>query len=150
MKRIIQIFLLAVAFFAAASVKGAQPYTAHTPRDHDRLHPGLAASPSLILSVNDSARTVLIDPQAVSFDESYDASPYIDGDTISYVQFATKHRFLLRGDTLSYIGYENRATDFRLDSPAAVAVLPFTDGKTVSDEWSGHMLHHGSMILMHV
>lgn len=120
------------------------------PRDHDRLHPGLAASPSLIVSVNDSARTVLIDPQGVSFDESYDASPYIDGDTISYVQFATKHRFLLRGDTLSYIGYENRATDFRLDAPVSMAVFPLKDGASVRAGWSGHMLHNGSMILRHV
>lgn len=93
---------------------------------------------------------MLIDPQAISFDDSYDASPYIDGDTISYVQFATKHRFLLRGDTLSYIGYENRATDFRLDSPAVAAAFPLTDGKSVSDVWSGHMLHYGSMVLRHV
>ncbi|MDE6742079.1 MAG: hypothetical protein K2J58_07090, partial [Muribaculaceae bacterium] len=76
--------------------------------------------------------------------------PYIDGDTISYVQFATKHRFVLRGDTLSYIGYENRATDFRLDSPAVAAAFPLTDGKSVSDGWSGHMLHYGSMVLRHV
>lgn len=150
MKLILQIFLLAVAVFAAASIKGAQLSTDHTPRDHDRLHPGLTASTSLILSVNDSARTVLIDPQTVSFDDSYDASPYIDGDTVSYVQFATKHRFLLCGDTLSYIGYENRASDFRLDSPTVAAVFPLTDGKSGSDGWSGHMLHHGSMVLRHV
>lgn len=150
MKRITQIFLLAVAFFAATSIKGAQPSTDHTPRDHDRLHPGLAASHSLILSINDSTRTVLIDPQAVSFDDSYDASPYIDGDTIYYVQFATKHRFMLRGDTLSYIGYENRTTDFRLDAPVSMAVFSLKDGALVRAGWSGHMLHYGSMILRHV
>lgn len=142
----IPIFLMAA--FSAAVL--AQRYADHTPRDGDRLHPGLAASPSLILSVNDSTKTVLIDPQVVSLDNSYDASPYIDGDTISYVQFATKHRFLLRGDTLSYIGYENRATDFRLDAPVSMAVFPLRDGSSVYGEWTGCMLHYGSMILRHV
>lgn len=136
-----------VAFSAAVL---AQRYADHTPRDGDRLHPGLAASPSLILSVNDSTRTVLLDPQAITFDDSYDASPYIDGDTVSYVQFATKHRFLLRGDTLSYIGYENRATYFRLDAPVSVAVFPLRDGSSVYGDWKGRMLHHGTMILRNV
>ncbi|MDE6511091.1 MAG: hypothetical protein K2L00_03235, partial [Muribaculaceae bacterium] len=149
MKLIPQIFLLAVAVFAAASIKGAQPSTDHTPRDHDRLHPGLAGSRSLILSVNDSTRTVVIDPRAVSFDDDCDAFPYIDGDTISYVQFATKHRFLLRHDTLSYIGYENRASRFMLDRPVGVAAFPLGERGVIRDALGGRMLHYGSMILRH-
>ena len=150
MKRIPRIFLLATAVFTATTSPLAQSIVEHGPRDGDRLHPGLAGSNSLIISVSDSSRTVRLDPQAVSFDDAYDASPYVDGDTLSYVQFATKHRFLLRGDTLSYLGYENRATDFRLDAPVNMAVFPLKDGRMILDEWSGHMLHYGSMILRHV
>lgn len=38
------------------------------------MHPGLAGSRALILSVIDSAKTLLIDPQTISFDDSYDTS----------------------------------------------------------------------------
>ncbi|MDE6549642.1 MAG: T9SS type A sorting domain-containing protein [Muribaculaceae bacterium] len=128
----------------------AQSNIDHTPRDGDCLHPGIAGSHSLILSVNDTAKTVMVDPQAVSFDDSQDTYYYIDGDTISYVQFATKHRFILRGDTLSYIGYENRAVDFRLDYPAVAAVFPISDGMFTTDEWTGHLFQYGTMMLKHV
>ncbi|MDE5813279.1 MAG: hypothetical protein K2H72_03245, partial [Muribaculaceae bacterium] len=150
MKRISQIlFLSALASIAAFSTV-AQSDAYHIPRDGDRLHPGIASSQSLILSVRDSARIILIDPAAVSFDGDSDAWTYIDSDTISYVQFATKHRFKLSGDTLSYIGYENRATDFRLDRPTTAAVFPLKDGDIVRDVWTGHMLRHGAMMLRHV
>ncbi|MDE6480871.1 MAG: hypothetical protein K2L45_11460 [Muribaculaceae bacterium] len=145
MKKIPLIFLLIAVFFLVSSSTDAKPN--HTPRDGDRLHPGIASSRSLILSVCDSSRTVLLDPSAVSFADDLDAYTYIDNDTISYVQFATKHRFLLQGDTLSYIGYENRATYFHLDSAANVAHFPLKDGGTVRDKWSGSMLQYGSMIL---
>ncbi|MDE5813137.1 MAG: hypothetical protein K2H72_02520, partial [Muribaculaceae bacterium] len=150
MKKISRIFLLSSLVSIAASSTVAQSDTDHIPRDGDRLHPGLAESRSVILSVNDSTRTVLIDPSAVSFDGESDAWTYIDTDTISYVQFATKHRFKLSGDTLSYIGYENRATDFRLDHPATAAVFPLKDGDIVRDVWTGHMLRHGALMLRHV
>lgn len=150
MKPIPRTFLLATAVFTATVSLLAQSIVEHGPRDGDRLHPGLAGSNSLIISVSNSSRTVRLDPQSVSFDGAYDASPYVDGDTISYVQFATKHRFLLRGDTLSYLGYENRATDFRLDTPAMVAAFPLKEGASVRTGWSGHMFHCGSMILRHV
>ena len=93
---------------------------------------------------------MLLDPSAISFGDDLDACTYIDSDTISYVQFSTKHRFLLRGDTLSYIGYENRATDFHLDSPAIVACFPLEDGNVTRDVWTGHMLQYGTMMLKHV
>lgn len=148
MKKIPLIFLLIALIFQ--TVSSAYAKSDHTPRDGDRLHPGIADSGSLILSVRDSSRTVLLDPSAISFGDDLDAFTYIDSDTISYVQFATKHRFLLRGDTLSYIGYENRATDFRLDSPAIAARFPLEDGNVTRDVWTGHMLQYGSMILKHV
>ena len=150
MKRISKIFVLTATVFASLAVTFAKSPNAHIPRDGDILHPGFAASGSLILSVIDSAKTVHIDPEAVSFDSHADATPYIDGDTISYVQFATKYRFLLRGDTLSYLGYENRATDFRLDRPLNVSFLPLRDGCEVREKWSGRLLHHGSMLLRQV
>lgn len=150
MKKISKIFLLSSVIFTVATATGTQPSTDHTPRDGDRLHPGFANSGSLIRSVNDSSRTVLIDPSAVSFDEDLDAFAYIDTDTLSYVQSATKHRFVLRGDTLSYIGYENRAVDFRLDFPAVSAVFPLSDGMASTDEWTGHLFQYGTMMLKHV
>lgn len=150
MKKISPIFLLVSVIFTAATATGTQPDMDHIPRDGDRLHPGIANARSLILSVNDSMRTVLVDPLAVSFDDDCDASAYIDTDTISYVQFTTKHRFLLRGDTLSYMGYENRASDFRLDSAATVAFFPLKDGDTVRSDWTGHLFQYGTMMLKHV
>lgn len=150
MKKIPLILLLAAFILVASATAGAQQYTDHTPRDGDRLHPGIANSRSLILSVNDTSRTVLIDPSSVYFDSSLDACTYIDSDTISYVQNATKHRFIMRSDTLSYLGFENRATYFRLDSPAIVAVFPLRDGKVTEDEWKGNVLQFGTMMLKHV
>ncbi|MDE6522561.1 MAG: hypothetical protein K2L17_07075 [Muribaculaceae bacterium] len=117
------LFHTAIISAAAFSIC-AQQNTAHISRDGDILHPGLAYSPDLILSINDSTRTVLLDPDAVIFDSSLDAATYIDGDTISYVKSATKHRFIFRSDTLYYLGFENRATYFRLDSAVKVPSPP--------------------------
>ena len=149
MKKIPLFFFQIAIVSASAATLLAQSSSYHTPRDGDRLHPGLSDSRSL-LSVNDSSKTVIIDPSIVFFDDDHDASPYIDNDTISYVQFATKHRFLLRGDTLSYIGYENRAAYFRLDPPVAVAVFPLRDGVSVREDWTGHLFQYGTMMLKHV
>ena len=149
MKKIPLLFFQIAIVSASAATLLAQSSSDHTPRDGDRLHPGLSDSRSL-LSVNDSSKTVIIDPSIVFFDDDHDASPYIDNDTISYVQFATKHRFLLRGDTLSYIGYENRAAYFRLDPPVAVAVFPLRDGVSVREDWTGHLFQYGTMMLKHV
>lgn len=150
MKRISRILIPAIATLAASSPTGARTAADHTPRDGDRLHPGFAAPNSLILFVDDSTKTVSIAPQAVAFDSGSDAYVYIYGDTVSYVQSATKHRFTLRGDTLSYIGHENRASDFRLDRPAQVALFPLNGRAVVRDGWSGHLLQYGSMALKHV
>lgn len=150
MKHLLRIPILPLLLLIAFAAIPSYADTAHTPRDGDRLHPGFADSPSLILSISDSTRTVLLDPSAVSFDDMRDAFVYIDGDTISYVQSATKHRFTLKGDTLSYIGYENRASDFRFDRPAKVAIFPMKEGASVIDEWRGHLLQYGSMALKHV
>lgn len=150
MKHLLRFYIVFVLISAVSTTMLAHPDTDHTPRDGDRLHPGMAGSRSLILSISDSARSVLLNPTAASFDADRDACVYLDGDTISYVQFATKHRFTLYGDTLSYIGYENRATDFRLDRPAKVAVFPLKDGGEVTDEWRGHLFQYGSMALKNV
>lgn len=66
------------------------------------------------------------------------------------MQFATKHRFLLHSDTLSYMGFENRASDFRFDSPSAMAVFPMNSGDGIHGEWSGHLFRYGTMMLKHV
>ena len=150
MKKSARIILFLTAVSAASATILAQSFAEHTPRDGDRLHPGFADSHSLILLINDTSRTVLVDPSAISFDDDRDASAYLDGDTISYVQAAIKHRFIHRGDTLSYIGYENRATDFRLDTPTTVAVFPLKEGDAVVDGWTGHVLQYGTMMLKHI
>lgn len=147
MKKYPPLFFALALFLVPASYLYADSTEKHIARDGDRLHPGLSLSSYLILSISDSSRTVLLDPKAVSFDDSQDAAAYIDGDTISYVQSATKHRFILHADTISYIGFENRATDFRLDSSVSVAHFPLKDGDIVRDSWTGHVFHHGSMLL---
>ncbi|MDE6696515.1 MAG: hypothetical protein K2K25_06515 [Muribaculaceae bacterium] len=150
MKEKHRIFILSAIISIAALSFHAKENSDHIARDGDRLHPGIANPRSLILSVNDTSRTVLLGPSAVSFDSNLDACSYIDSDTISYVQSATKHRFIFRSDTLSYLGFENRATYFRLDSPAIVAVFPLRDGNATKDEWTGSLLHYGTMMLKHV
>ena len=150
MKSPTRLLSLTTILTAKYTTLAGHSYVDHTPRDGDRLHPGLTDPRSLILSVDDTARTVVLDPAAISFDEDSDAYPYIDTDTISYVQFATKHRFIFRGDTLSYIGYENRATDFRLDSAVNVAVFPLIDRMDVRGAWTGHVFQYGAMTLRHV
>ena len=149
MKILPNIFIPAIAALAAIPTD-ARTTTDHTPRDGDLLHPGYASPASLISAVDDSTKTVSVNPRAVSFDSGGDAYVYIDGDTVSYVRSATKHRFTLRGDTLSYIGHEDRASDFRLDRPARVALFPLNGGDVVRDGWSGHLLRYGSMALKHV
>ena len=128
MKNLLRNSSLATILLGMATTLVGQTKTDHTPRNGDQLHQGFATPQSLIMSVSDSTKTVLINPDAVAFDSDRDAAVYMDGDTISYVQEATKHRFLLRDDTLSYIGYENRATDFRLTSPVVVTNFQFQDG----------------------
>ena len=125
MKRIPQILLLAAAVFAAAYIKAAQPSTDHTPRDGDRLHPGFADSGSLILSVNDSSRSVLIAPSAVSFDEDADAWAYVDADA-SRIQQATL-------ETVSYYDTYTFASalDSRLVKASPVTATGLQTGSVV-------------------
>lgn len=146
MKKIPPFIILTLFSIGAVSIS-AQEATKHIARDGDKLHPGLSLPTNLILNINDSTRTVLLDPDAVTFKETLDAAAYLDCDTISYVQAATKHRFIFRNDTLSYLGFENRATDYFLDSAVNVAHFPLKDGGSIHDIWSGQILHHGSMLL---
>lgn len=147
MKKILLFFTALTAILFPASSLHAGIVSTHLPRSGDRLRPGVADSRYSILSADDSLKTVLLDPSAVSYDGAFGASVYISGDTVSYIQFATKHRFLLRGDTLSYLGFENRATDFRPDTPVRMALLSLRDGERVRDTWKGHVTEWGSLIL---
>ncbi len=147
MQKIVPFIIILILFSIGAVSIFAQQANDHIARDGDKLHPGLSLSTNLIHSINDSTRTALIDPEAVTFKESLDAAAYVDGDTISYVQATTKHRFVFRNDTLSYLGFENRATDYCLASAANVAHFPLLDGSAIHDTWSGHILHHGSLLL---
>lgn len=150
MKKIVFQILLSILLLGAGFSLCAQQTNDrldHIARDGDILHPGLSRSTELILAIIDSTKTVALNPQSISFDDSYDSASYVDGDTISYVQSATKHRFILHADTLSYLGFENRATLFSPDSAVNVARFPLKDGDTVHDKWTGHILHHGSLLL---
>lgn len=153
MKAIFTFLAVILVFWSLLSVASADGLTedcsiAHIPRDGDCLHP-CAVSPSnlLIASVNDTTKSIVLRQNSTFFDEDYDAALYMEGDTISYVQNATKHRFFLRNDTLYYLGYENRSTDFHIDRPISVVAFPFENGSTVTEKWTGHVLFHGSTLL---
>ena len=147
MKRIPLFSLVsAAAFFLGASIQVGVDCR-HLPRNGDTLRPGVGNSRYALLSVDESSKTVLLDPTAFSYGGAMNASVHINGDTVSYVQFATRHRFLLRGDTLSYLDFENRATDFHTDAPVATAFLSLRDGERVGDTWVGYVREWDSLLL---
>lgn len=140
--------LIMISVVPAALSSAMNPtFTEHTPRDGDKLHQEAFRPSALIISVNDSTQEIILDSGSAIPSAICDVTTYVDGDTISYIQSATKHRFLLRGDTLLYLGYENRATDFHLDRPLRMALFPLTDGQEVIDSWKGYIHHHGSRLL---
>lgn len=142
--------LLIAADFA---VYAATPIseTPHSPRDGETLHPGVSFSSCALLGSDSiTSKTISISAELFLSDDSNDAAIYIDGDTISYVQFATKYKFLLSSDTLRYSGFENRATSFSLDTTVAVMGLPLKYGDNFSEEWSGTVFTHGRNVLKRV
>lgn len=118
----------------------------HSPRDGDRLHPNISFSRQAIAIEDSASRMVGIVSALFSPDDNADAFVYVDGDTISYVQAATKHRFVAHGDTLAYIGYENRASEFRTAEPVDAFSL---DSGEVSfrRDWKATQSLHGRMLL---
>ncbi|MDE6018031.1 MAG: hypothetical protein K2G85_04360 [Muribaculaceae bacterium] len=150
MNRLPLLTLIPAAFCILAVSVYSQPDMSHTARHRDFLNPGLSSFPNFVISVNDSAKEIVIDPDVFIFDPSAEAAAYLNGDTISYVQSATKHRFILRSDTLSYSGFENRSTDFRLDTPVTVCIFPLLDGTETSATWTGKVKYGGSLMLKEI
>lgn len=142
----ISILIAASACFASG-VYGYDDKTDHTPRDFDHLNPAVSYSPHAITSIDCEKCIVSFIPDLFSTDNSGDVHVYADGDTISYVQFATKHRFLINSDTLSYIGFENRATQFSIDKPFTVLKLAPINGDTINTEWAGKVIAYGNTVL---
>lgn len=134
------------AAVSSAAVAGAIDGLSHVPRDMDCLHPGISASPLAITSVDYESRTVKFNPEFFS-NETSEADIYIKGDTVSYIQFATKHRFLLNSDTLSYMGFENRGTLFSVDGAFAAVRLDLTEGDTIKGRWTGRATGYGNAVL---
>lgn len=130
-----------------ASVNTGGGNTDHTPRDFDRLGPAVSFSRSAISSIDSTRRIASINPASFITEDDNEARIYIEGDTVSYVQFATKHRFLLHSDTLSYMGFENRATLFSIDMPFAAVNLAMNEADTVKDRWTGRAIQYGSTVL---
>lgn len=145
MKRTDVIFLSTVVVWMVTTVcSGAlanrtSEIQTHIPSDGDRLHPGISLDPRAITTVQTANRTVSICSDMFSPEYDADVSVYVDGDTLSYVQFSTKHIFRISSDTLSYIGNDNRSSEFRVDRSATpVAYVP-GEGISTPVAWTGRL-----------
>ena len=139
--------MLISAFVCLASEADGNNKTDHTPRDFDHLNPAVSFSPYAITSIDWEKCVVSFNPNLFSAENAGDARIYIDRDTISYVQFATKHRFLMSSDTLSYIGFENRASLFSIDKSFTALKLSPNEGDTINAEWTGKVIGYGNTVL---
>lgn len=107
MKRTASIFpTIVIPCLLMALSPGAYAYhpsvlSSHIPRDGDRLHPNVSLSPGAIAAVDSVRRSVSLNPELFAPMDEADVSVYVDGDTLSYVQFATRHIFVISRDTLS-------------------------------------------------
>ena len=143
--------LLLIPALAAASglAEINDAMTSHAPRDGDRLSPGVSPDDAVLIIESDSA-AVLAATSLFCHERSSDIAIHIDGDTVAYVQSATKYRFLISSGLLPYLGFENRATDFSTDAPVPVMRLPLTAGEVTESAWSGSAYSHGKSILKRV
>lgn len=127
--------------------------TAITPslwRDGDRLQPPVSRESLAISNVDSASKTARVEANSFHFDKAADIIVYQSGDTLYHVQDATKHICLVSSDTLSYLGFENRATRLALDSPLTVLRCPPRDGDIISGEWTGTVYHRGRTLLRKV
>lgn len=141
-------FLIALSSFFTMNAVSSTYDMPHMPRDGEQLHPNIAVRAGAISKVDESSRTVSFNPDLFSPLDEADARIYINEDTLGYVQFATKQKFTLRGDTLSYLGYENRASEFNFAGDVLLGTLsPLQSSAGSSSGWTGRITLHGSDLL---
>ncbi len=136
-----------LGFSFCVHAESATDFSFHIPRDGDRLHPNVSLNETAKANIDSEKRLVSIVPDLFAPLDAADISVFVNSDTISYIQNATKYLFRLSSDSLLYIGFENRASFFRLDNP--VTVMTSVTGGTAGTEniWSGRLMHHGGELL---
>ena len=142
----ISLMIVSVSLCLASSPADSG-FSSHAPRDFDRLNPAVSFFPNAITAIDCKTRVATISPSSFSTDDGGEARIYINGDTISFVQFATKHRFIMLSDTLSYLGFENRATLFSIDPAFARLRISAAEGDTLRTEWTGSVHGYGRDVL---
>ena len=124
----ISLMIVSVSLCLASSPADSG-FSGHAPRDFDRLNPAVSFSQQAITSFDCGKRIASISP------------------SLFFVQFATKHRFIMLSDTLSYLGFENRATLFSIDPAFASLRLSAAEGDTLRTEWTGSVHGYGRDVL---
>lgn len=135
------ISLLAGIAYAVAAYAASQTANPESrlllPRDGDRLQPQKSRIMGAVASDSKDSLVVNVNTGCFSSDDVAGISVYMEGDSLSYVQEGRKHLFTTRGDTLSYLGYESRATRLTLDSPLPLLLRLSGGGEGFAGEWSG-------------
>ncbi|MCM1491033.1 MAG: hypothetical protein NC095_09435 [Muribaculum sp.] len=137
--------MLSIAGFSHAQVNPGD--LIHLPNDGDKLHPNVSFSKSAISNVDDGRKCVSFNLELFAPSDDADVSVYVDGDTVSYVQFATKQIFRITPVAFEYLGYDNRAGDFRLETPTGVRTPDAVDSLPLSSKWEGRLMLHGKAFL---
>lgn len=141
---------VAIISFVPNISHGSNDTGPHIPRDGDRLHPDVSFSPEAISKVDPNLKMVFFNRNQFSAMNDADMCVYLYEDTLSFIQFATKHLFSLKTDTLSYLGYENRASRFVIKNPIAVASLNSATSFIVNENLNGRLTFHGKDFLKQV
>ena len=137
--------VIPLAVFAADPVRNG--FSRHLPRDIEKLNPDVSLSASAISLIDSSRRLVNFNPALFYSDPGNSAGIYISGDTVNYVQFATKHRFIQNSREFAYSGFENRATRYSLNEPLPVMKFPSVENGTVQANSSGSVTGYGGILL---
>lgn len=137
--------VIPLAVFAADPVGNG--FSRHLPRDFEKLNPDVSLSASAISLIDSSRRLVNFNPALFYSDPGNSAGIYISGDTVNYVQFATKHRFIQNSREFAYSGFENRATRYSLNEPLPVMKFPSVENGTVQANSSGSVTGYGGILL---
>ena len=133
---------------SVASADAVTPNISHMPQDGDRLHPNVAFSINAITRVDTLKKYVKFSPSDFFELDDCDAMVYVDADTISFIQFSSKHSFTMSEGMLWYKGYENRASDFRFSTPIPVAAINgSTESFEMQTDWNAKMSLYGMELL---
>lgn len=139
------LMVIPLAVFAADPV--GEGFSRHFPRDFEKLNPDVSFSPTAISLIDSSRRLVNFNPALFYSDPGNSAGIYICGDTVNYVQFATKHRFIQNSSEFAYLGFENRATRYSLNEPLPVMKFPPVENETAQANSSGSVTGYGGILL---